>query len=70
MNDSDFLKLFREIAAECEEQELIDIIEDCDPDPDPFINTVVKAIYQGYLDRIRARQKQIDHFEKLWETRE
>jgi hypothetical protein len=66
MENPDGLDEFRRIAADCSEEELVEIIADCESDPYPEVYIVIKAIYQGHLDRMRSRQKEIDYFESTF----
>jgi len=66
MENPDGLDEFRIIAAGCSEEELVEIIADCESDTYPEVYIVIKAIYQGYLDRMWSLQKEVEHFEELW----
>jgi len=54
---SDLLSPFREVAAQCTEQECREILEDCD-DPE------IRPIYEKRLRELSNRRIDVEHYEE------
>ena len=63
----DPLAPFREIAAECTEDECLSIMEDCLESDNPIVQVHVREIYARRLESLRRLREEIDHYESLYD---
>lgn len=49
------------------QEELLDIIEDCQLSIDPFVNGPVREVYQKRLDFLKRQEGVIEYYEGIYD---
>lgn len=61
------LSPFEKIANECDVEECYEIMRDCEEDSDEFMRGPVRNVYAKRLECLEARQREIDHYEEMYD---
>jgi len=61
------LQPFREIAAECTEEECLGIMEDCLESDSPVMRGHVRDLYAKRLESLRKMEVEVAHYEAIYD---
>ena len=66
-HENDKLNIFRGIAAQCTEDECLEIIADCLDSSDPFMRGSVCDLYRNRLKQLQNLESEIEHYESVYQ---